>query len=207
MISAREALRRLQEGNRRYVSSTGRGNVLEDHSRRAEVAKGQHPFAIILGCSDSRVPPEIVFDQGLGNLFVVRVAGNVVEPAGLASIEFAVKQLKTRLVVVLGHSRCGAVLATLEQIAAAPSDRSLGLRSFTERISPSVRPLWKPDVPHDSDELVGDAVRANIRSSVEELRRARGLHHEIEHGGVVVLGAEYSLETGVVEFLEHAKPR
>src|SRR5215813_1321372 len=138
MISAREALKRLQDGNRRFTSSVRGTEPYLSHARRAELAKNQEPFAIILGCSDSRVPAEIVFDQGLGDLFVIRVAGNIVAPSQVASIEFAAARFGTRLVVVLGHSQCGAILATLEEMDRPPENRSESLRSIVDRVRPAV---------------------------------------------------------------------
>src|SRR5438045_3804888 len=128
MISAREALGRLREGNSRFVSGALSRETLTSQTRRSELAAGQEPFAIILGCSDSRVPAEIVFDQGLGDLFVVRVAGNIVAPSQIASVEFAAERFGTPLVVVLGHSRCGAMLATVEELMRPEPDQSQTLR-------------------------------------------------------------------------------
>ena len=125
MISTREALERLREGNRRFVSGMRRNATLTNQTRRSELAAGQEPFAIILGCSDSRVPAEIVFDQGLGDLFVIRVAGNIVASSQIGSVEFAAERFSIPLVVVLGHSRCGAVLATLEELMRSKENQSL----------------------------------------------------------------------------------
>src|SRR5271157_2642032 len=116
MISAREALDRLKEGNRRFASDLRSRDLPTGQTRRRELAAGQEPFAIILGCSDSRVPAEIVFDQGLGDLFVIRVAGNIVAPSQIGSVEFAAERFGTRLVVVLGHSSCGAIEAAIEAV-------------------------------------------------------------------------------------------
>ena len=127
MISGREALKRLREGNKRFASDTMSRETVPNHARRADLVSGQEPFAIILGCSDSRVPAEIVFDQGLGDLFVIRVAGNIVAPSQVGSVEFAATRFGTRLVVVLGHSQCGAIVATLEELqrpAAPPRGRA-----------------------------------------------------------------------------------
>src|SRR6186997_1045756 len=154
MIPAREALERLQEGNRRFVSNIRGHDSLASEARRAEVAGGQEPFAIVLGCSDSRVPAEIVFDQGLGDLFVIRVAGNIVAPSQVGSVEFAAERFGTRLVVVLGHSQCGAILATLEQLARPTSDQSRNLRSIVDRIRPSVSTLLATAAGRDRDELI-----------------------------------------------------
>jgi carbonic anhydrase len=205
MIPAREALRRLQEGNLRFASGAQRLVALASRSRRDEVAEGQEPFAIILGCSDSRVPAEIVFDQGLGDLFVIRVAGNIVAPSQVGSVEFAAEKFHTRLVVVLGHSQCGAVLATLDELSRPTADQSRNLRSIVDRIRPSVEPLLTTMPRLVRDELVREAVRANIRASANQLRHgSQILEQLIEEEGLRVVGAEYSLETGLVEFFDDA---
>jgi carbonic anhydrase len=203
MISAREALERLRQGNQRYVAETvGRGSGAL-HARRTQLAFGQEPFATILGCSDSRVPVEIVFDQGLGDLFVIRVAGNIVAPSQIGSVEFAAEQFGTRLVVVLGHTRCGAVAATLEALQRPTELRSQHIHSIVDRVRPSVEHLLDTGLRHDFDSLVRHAVRANILASVEHLRHGSPMIEElIERDGLQVVGAEYSLETGVVEWLE-----
>ena len=183
--------------------SNGRGrDNLSRRRRPSDLALGQEPFAIILGCSDSRVPPEIVFDQGLGDLFVVRVAGNIVTPAQLGSIEFAAEQFGTRLVVVLGHSQCGAILATLGTLRQSSKSQSRNVRSITDRIRPSIKGLLKTEFRHDSHTLVRHAVRANVGASVNHLRHGSAiLEQMIQDASLLAVGAEYSLETGVVEFL------
>ena len=164
---------------------------------------GQHPFAIILGCSDSRVPAELVFDQGLGDLFVIRVAGNIVAPSQVGSVEFAAARCGSRLVVVLGHSQCGAILATLEELRKPTADQSPNLHAIVDRVRPSVEGLLATDLRHDDNELVKQAVRANIRASVDHLRHgSRVLEQLIQDDGLVVVGAEYSLETGIVDFYD-----
>lgn len=201
MISATEALERLNAGNQRFVSETRDSDASSHQSRRRELAAGQAPFAIILGCSDSRVPAEIVFDQGLGDLFVIRVAGNIVAPSQIGSIEFAAARYGTPLVVVLGHSQCGAVLATVEELGRRTEEQSRNLRSIVDRIRPSVETLLETEVAHDPEALVRHAVRANIRMSVHQLRYGSALLEQmIERGTLKVVGAEYSLETGVVDF-------
>src|SRR6267142_3833223 len=170
MISAREALERLREGNRRFVSDVRSHDTLTSQARRLAVAASQEPFAIILGCSDSRVPAEIVFDQGLGDLFVIRVAGNIVASSQIGSVEFAAERFGTPLVVVLGHSRCGAVLATLEELMRPREKQSRNLRSIVDRIRPSVEALLATELRHDSEALVRHAVRSNVRVSVNHLR-------------------------------------
>jgi carbonic anhydrase len=203
VISAREALERLREGNRRFVSNVRSPDALAGQSRRDELAAGQEPFAIILGCSDSRVPAEIVFDRGLGDLFVIRVAGNIVAPSQIGSVEFAAERFGTRLVVVLGHSSCGAILATLEDLRLPSGDHSRNLRSIVDRIRPSVEALWTTELRHDPEALVRQAVRANIRASANHLRHGSEILEQlIETDGLLVVGAEYSLETGLVEFFD-----
>src|SRR5213594_2971680 len=203
MISARDALERLEEGNRRFVSDNRNGDTLTSQARRNELAAGQEPFAIILGCSDSRVPAEIVFDQGLGDLFVIRVAGNIVASSQIGSVEFAAERFGTPLVVVLGHSRCGAVLATLEELRRPREKQSRNLRSIVDRIRPSVEGLLATELRHDSEALVRHAVRANIRASANQVRHGSEVLEElIEKGRVRIVGAEYSLETGFVDFFD-----
>ena len=203
MISASDALERLREGNRRFVSDVRGSAARVTQTRRIELAEGQEPFAIILGCSDSRVPAEIVFDQGLGDLFVIRVAGNIVASSQIGSVEFAAERFGTPLVVVLGHSRCGAVLATLEELMRPREKQSRNLRSIVDRIRPSVEGLLATQLSHDSEALVRQAVRANIRASANHVRHGSEVLEElIEKGRVRVVGAEYSLETGVVDFFD-----
>ena len=203
MIPAREALALLQEGNRRFVSDISSRDAFPSRTRRLELASGQEPFAAILGCSDSRVPVEIVFDQGLGDLFVIRVAGNIVAPSQIGSVEFAAEQFKTRLVVGLGHSQCGAIETTLEQLKRPIENQSRNLRSIVDLIRPSVQGLLATELRHDLAALKREAVRANIRASVKHLRHGSDIiEHLIQHAGLVVVGAEYSLETGVVEFFD-----
>jgi carbonic anhydrase len=203
MISAREALERLREGNRRFVSGVRSSDMRMSQKRRNELAAGQEPFAIILGCSDSRVPAEIVFDQGLGDLFVIRVAGNIVASSQVGSVEFAAERFGTRLVVVLGHSRCGAVLATLEELMRPRETQSQNLRSIVDRIRPSVEALLATELRNDLEALVWHAVRNNVRVSANHLRHgSEVLEQLIQAERVLVVGAEYSLETGVVDFFD-----
>ena len=199
MISAQDALERLREGNRRFVSDDRAGDTPTNAKRRQALAAGQEPFAIVLGCSDSRVPAEIVFDQGLGDLFVIRVAGNIVAPSQIGSVEFAAERSGTRLVIVLGHSRCGAVLATLEQLGRRSEDQSRNLRSIVDRIRPSVEPLLRTELRRDPDALVREAVRANVRMSADHLRHGSEILEQlIQKDGLQVIGAEYSLDSGIV---------
>ena len=202
-VSASDGLKRLRDGNRRFVSGVRSSDTLASQVRRSELAAGQEPFAIILGCSDSRVPAEIVFDQGLGDLFVIRVAGNIVAPSQVGSVEFAAERFGTRLVVVLGHSQCGAVLATLEELGRPSESQSRNLRSIVDRIRPSVEALLAADPGPHPDALLRQAVRANIRVSANHLRHGSDvLERLIQADGLLVVGAEYSLETGVVDLFD-----
>ena len=203
MMTARAAFEALRAGNRRFVSKLG-GGAVADPPQRRELPAGQDPFAIILGCSDARVPAEIIFDQGLGDLFVIRVAGNIVAPSQIGSVEFAAEAFHTRLVVVLGHSNCGAVQATLQQLARPWREQSRNLRSIVDRIRPAVEGLLDKSGPsQDARPLEPLAVRANIRMAADHLRHgSEVLEQLIQQDGLVVVGAEYSLETGVVEFFD-----
>jgi len=202
MISARKALDQLRAGNRRFVAERQRDGRT-GATRREEVTERQEPFAIILGCSDSRVPAEIVFDQGLGDLFVIRVAGNIVAPSQIGSVEFAAEQFKTRLVVVLGHTGCGAINATIEQLKRPVEMQSRNLRAIVDRVRPSVEPLLATPLRDDPQALVSNAVRANVRASASNLRHGSEILEQlIERDELLVVGAEYSLESGVVEFFE-----
>jgi carbonic anhydrase len=205
MIPAREALQRLREGNRRFVDDTRSSESLISPRRRAELTAGQEPFAAILGCSDSRVPVEIIFDQGLGDLFVIRVAGNIVAPSQIGSVEFVAERFKTRLVVVLGHSSCGVIQATIEQLTGPTERRSRNVHSIVNRVRPSIEGLLETGLRHDYDALVHHAVRANVRASTNQLRHgSQVLEQMIQTEGMLVVGAEYSLETGLVEFFDGA---
>ncbi len=203
MITAQEALERLEEGNRRFVANVRCLDALASHGRRGEPVSEQRPFAVILGCSDSRVPAEIVFDQGLGELFVIRVAGNIVAPSQVGSVEFAASQFGTPLVVVLGHSHCGAVSATINQLTGRDVHDSRNILSIVERIRPSVEGLIETDLRHDEAALLRQAVRANVRASANQLRHGSDLLEKlIREDKLVVVGAEYSLETGAVQFFD-----
>ncbi|WP_455210932.1 carbonic anhydrase [Kaarinaea lacus] len=203
MIDAQEALRRLREGNLRFSSNVRALDSWLSHTKREELVSGQNPFAIILGCSDSRVPAEIVFDQGLGDLFVIRVAGNIVAPSQIGSVEFAVSLYGTKLVVVLGHSQCGAVLATIDDLTRGKDNPSKNIRSIVDRVKPSVQSLITTELKNDTDALVKAAVRANVRASANQLRHGSEIIETlIESDGLLVVGAEYSLETGVVDFFD-----
>jgi carbonic anhydrase len=203
MISAQEALEQLREGNNRFVSGVRNSDTHPTAERRDELLAGQNPLAIILGCSDSRIPVELVFDQGLGDLFVIRVAGNIVAPSLVGSVEFAAKQFGTQLVVVLGHSQCGAIIATLEELERPSESQSPNLRAIVDRVRPSVQPLLTTELRDDLDALVRKAVRANIRASANHLRHGSEiLESLIKRNKLLVVGANYSLETGVVDFFD-----
>jgi len=203
VISPVEALERLTEGNHRFVTDNRNRTSFFGHAQSGDSSQGQEPFAVILGCSDSRVPAEIVFDQGLGDLFVIRVAGNIVAPSQVGSVEFAADRFGTRLVVVLGHSGCGAVLATLEELERPTENRSPNLSSIVDRIRPSLESLFHSELRHNADDLVKHAVRANIRAAVNQLRHGSSLLERlVQNDGLSVVGAEYSLDTGVVDFFE-----
>ena len=203
MISALEALKLLQDGNRRFVAGLGGIALATNQARRTQLLLGQQPFAVLLGCADSRVPAELVFDQGLGELFVIRVAGNIVAPSQIGSVEFAVERFSTRLVVVLGHSNCGAISATLDELRLPAKGRSPNLRAVVDRIRPSVEPLLESGLGADPERLKKMAVRANIRHAANHLRHGSPiLEHWIAHEGLMVVGAEYSLETGIVDFFD-----
>ena len=198
-VAPEEALARLKDGNRRFVA--GEGSAFRQW--RPGLAVGQWPFAVVLGCSDARAPAEYVFDQGLGDLFVIRVAGNIVAPSQIGSVEFAAERYGTRLVVVLGHSSCGAIVATLEELGRNSREQSPNLRSIVNRVRPSVQPLLMTSLANDPEALVRHAVRANIRMSADHLRHgSEMLEQLIQNAGLMIVGAEYNLETGIVEFFD-----
>ncbi|MGD0501567.1 MAG: carbonic anhydrase [Steroidobacteraceae bacterium] len=203
MVSARDALALLRDGNRRFVADVRSHDTLPSRARRIELSAGQEPFAVILGCSDSRVPVEIVFDQGLGDLFVIRVAGNIVAPSQIGSVEFAAEQFGTRLVVVLGHSKCGAIEATIQQLQRPKENQSRNLRSIVDLVRPSVENLLATDLKHDLPTLFREAVRANIRASAMHLRHGSEIiENLIQNDGLMIVGGEYSLDTGEVDFFD-----
>jgi len=211
MLDARKALERLREGNARFASNVRSLDSLLSQARRGDLVDGQEPFAIILGCSDSRAPAEMVFDQGLGDLFVIRVAGNVVAASQIGSVEFAAARFGTRLVVVLGHSNCGAVGATLDELRRPQGSQSKNLASIVTRVRPAVEPLLEGFTASshaargeiDTAGLMEQAVRANVRVAASQLRNGSDILEElIQKDGLLIVGAEYSLETGVVDFFE-----
>jgi carbonic anhydrase len=193
MIPAQEALERLREGNRRFVQN--------GPAAAGRPGAGQQPFAIVLGCSDSRVPAELIFGQGFGDLFVIRVAGNIVAPSQVGSVEFAAERFATRLAVVVGHTQCGAVAATLEELRRPQGHESPNLRAIVDRIRPAIEPLLATSLANDPAALAAEATRANIRASVEHLRHGSALlERRIERDGLAIVGAEYCVDTGTVEF-------
>ena len=202
MIPALEALARLRDGNRRFASDTRGVDLSTGGARRAALAASQEPFAIILGCSDSRVPAEMVFDQGLGDLFVIRVAGNIVAPSLVGSVEFAASRFGTRLVVVLGHTQCGAIHATLDELRRPGGTQSRNLQSIVDRVRPAIEGLFAAGTLDDAT-LVAQSVRSNIRASADHLRHGPALLEQmIRDHDLLVVGAEYSLETGIVDFCD-----
>ncbi len=194
-----EAFDRLQEGNRRFAARLRK----ERNRVPADFADGQAPFAVILGCSDSRVPAELVFDQGLGDLFVIRVAGNIVAPTQIGSVEFAATQLGTALVVVMGHGNCGAVAATLAELNQPTGGASRNLLSIVERIVPAIKPLFERGSWENQEALMDAAVRANVRASVQQLKAGSQILEElIQAGKLAIVGAEYDMESGAVAFFD-----
>jgi len=192
VTNADEALQRLLDGNRRYVAHQSI-EVNESETRRIEVAQGQNPFATLFSCVDSRVPPELVFDRGLGDLFVVRTAGQVIDSAVLGSLEYGVAELKIPLLMVLGHEKCGAVKATIETIeknATAEAD----INALVEAIRPAVE-----KVRGQPGDLLDNAVKANVELTVSLLKTSPILAEAVENGTLKIVGARYDLDTGVVE--------
>lgn len=202
-MTANEAMQRLKEGNQRFVTGVRSVDTIVKQMQRADFVEGQAPFAVILGCSDSRVPAEIVFDQGLGDLFVIRVAGNIVAPSQVGSVEFAVEQFGTPLVVVLGHTMCGAVRATIDELEKPSTETSFNLLSIVNRIRPTVEPLFQTELKNDAEKLMAVSIRANILAAVNHLRHgSQILEQLVNRGQLDIVGAEYSLETGEVLFID-----
>lgn len=200
-LSAREALNRLIEGNRRYAQNVRSVDSMLSHNRRD--MQSQRPFAVILGCSDSRAPAEIVFDQGLGDLFVIRVAGNIVAPSLVGSVEFAADKFDTRLVVVMGHTGCGAVAAALDAIQHRAGPASRNLMSIVDRVRPSIEGLVATDLARDPTRLAREAMRANVRASVSHLRHSSEIIERLAAtDGLWVVGAELDITSGEVGFFD-----
>jgi carbonic anhydrase len=202
-LSAADALTRLREGNARFVANVRSVEAMASVARRADPMKPQEPVAVILGCSDSRAPAETIFDQGMGDLFVIRVAGNIVAPSQIGSVEFAAERFGTRLVVVMGHTHCGAVSATIEAILDPNPPRSRNLLSITDRIVPAVSPLMQTELARDRATLMRAATRANVAAAADHLRHGSRLLEEARlQGGLVIVGAEYDIESGQVDFFD-----
>ena len=203
VISGTEALARLREGNRRFVANQSTLDAAAHPARRAVLVNGQQPFAIVLGCSDSRVPAELVFDQGFGDLFVIRVAGNIAAPSQVDSIEFAASRFGTRLVVVIGHSQCGAITAALEELIGRSTPPSADMRSIVDRVRPAIETMLSGRHIHEIEAVMPDAVRANVKAVVGHLRHgSKLLERLVRDDGLLIVGAEYSLESGVVTFFD-----
>ncbi|MFP3873113.1 MAG: carbonic anhydrase [Thiohalophilus sp.] len=204
VLSACDALKRLREGNERFTANVRSVESLLSYTQREDIGKSpQDPIAIILGCSDSRAPAELVFDQGLGDLFVIRVAGNIVAPSQVGSVEFAADRFGTKLVVVLGHSNCGAITTTLDELQRPTENQSPNLHSIVSRVSPALKNLLEVSPDLSREDLVDKAVRANVRASCDHLRHGSAILEElIANHGLIVVGAEYSLETGKVDFFD-----
>lgn len=203
MITASEALQRLKQGNQRFVSGVRSIDTIVKQIQRAEFVVGQAPFAIILGCSDSRVPAEIIFDQGLGDLFVIRVAGNIVAPSQVGSVEFAAERFGSPLVVVLGHSMCGAVMATIDELEKPSDDTSSSVLSIVNRIRPAVEPLFHTELRNDPEKLLESSIHANILAATNQLMHgSQMLEQLVQQDELKIVGAEYSLQTGEVTFFE-----
>jgi carbonic anhydrase len=203
MITASDAIKRLKEGNQRFVSGVRSIDTIVKQIQRADFVEGQEPFAIILGCSDSRVPAEIVFDLGLGDLFVIRVAGNIVAPSQVGSVEFAAERFGTPLVVVLGHSMCGAVMATIDELERPSGKQSSNVLSIVNRIRPTVEPLFETELRHQPDKLLESAIHANILASTNNLMHGSPMLEQlVQQGKLKIIGAEYSLATGMVNFFK-----
>jgi carbonic anhydrase len=208
MIPGSEALDLLREGNRRFVMNQSRAGSSSHYERRLSLVSGQEPFAIVLGCSDSRVPAELVFDQGFGDLFVIRVAGNIVAPSQVGSVEFAAAKFGTRLVVVIGHSQCGAITATLDELLGRSTTESRNLRSIVDRVRPSVETVLAGRDTGDYEALIRDSVRANVRASANHLRHGSELLERlVREDGLLIVGAEYALDSGVVTFFDGVEDR
>lgn len=203
MLTAQEALERLKQGNERFARGETNLTKFLTHQQRSEMMDSQEPFAIILGCSDSRVPAEMVFDQGFGDLFVIRVAGNIVAPSQVGSVEFAADSFGCPLVVVLGHSHCGAIHSTIEALKNPNTPPSANLMSIVNRVRPSVEILMQTELKDDLEKLSMHAVKSNVFASVNQLRHGSAvLENLIAKGKLKVVGAEYSLETGEVSFYD-----
>ncbi|PJE79859.1 Carbonic anhydrase 2 [invertebrate metagenome] len=200
-LSAEAALHVLKEGNQRFISGNNT-HIRQTPEQRQELAKGQHPFAVILACSDSRVPVEQIFDQPAGSIFVVRVAGNIAAPTQIGSIEFALTQFDSPLIIVMGHTNCGGIQSAIDVIMNPQQPLSPNLRAITDRIIPSIEPMVKSLDHNHRKELVANAVKENVRVAVKHLQHnSATIEERIRHNQVCILGAEFSQATGKVQFL------
>jgi carbonic anhydrase len=204
-VSAADALLRMREGNERFATHVVSVDALARRLSRETLAHEARPFAIVLGCSDARAPAELVFDQGLGDLFVIRVAGNVVSPSQIGSVEFAAERYRARLVVVMGHTRCGALEATLDAIEGKGAPTSTNVMSIVQRVRPAIETVMDAGVGLDRASVLRKAVRANVRTSVEHLRHGSAVLEDlIQRDGLAVVAAEYDVESGRVVFFDVA---
>jgi carbonic anhydrase len=201
-LDAMTALARLREGNARFASNVRSVESLLSQSRRGDFVDKQKPFAIILGCSDSRAPAEIVYDQGLGDLFVIRVAGNVVAPSQVGSVEFAAARYGVRLVVVMGHSNCGAIAATIEAVEGGVGPESAALMDIIDRVRPSVEIVIHSGLTTDPAMLARAATRANVRVATDHLRHGSSTLEKLGREGLRIVGGEYDIATGAVDFFD-----
>ncbi len=202
-MNAVEAMQKLRQGNARFINNVRGAEPILSQVRRADFVHRQNPFAVILGCSDARVPAEIVFDQGLGDLFVIRVAGNVVAPSQVGSVEFAVESFDIRLVVVLGHTQCGGVGATLDVLQDRAKPGSRGVMSIVDRIRPAIEPLLQTELASHPDALMRAAIRANVRASANQLRHGSEIIERMAaERGLSVVGGVYDLASGEVDFFD-----
>lgn len=195
-LTANQAIARLEQGNRRCID----GQSLHAHDLakwRERFLVKQKPFATVLGCSDSRVPPELLFDQGFGDLFVIRVAGNIVDPDVIGSIQYAVEHLDNKLLVVLGHQNCGAVTAALAPPGETKNEPP-ELQKLLNRIRPAVKSV---DRTKDRKSLIAAAVEANVRASVKQLRQVPSIATAIEKHNVAIVGAVHYIDSGETRFL------
>ncbi len=198
IASCTEAKQLLFDGNKRFMEAK-QANIDTGSTKREALLKGQKPFAVIISCSDSRVPPELIFDQGLGDLFVIRNAGNIIDAVSLGSVEYAVEHLKTPLIVVMGHQSCGAVTATVEGGEAPGS-----ISAIVEKIAPSVEKAKQAgDV--FKEELIEKSIRENVKTTIAEIEKSPIVEHALKKGELTILGAEYHLNSGEVEWLNEGE--
>jgi len=200
-MTAAEALARLEAGNQRFLAGTARFPTVQKEIL-TDLARGQHPYATILSCSDSRVPPELIFDAGFGELFIIRVAGNVFSPEVAASLQYAGRHLKTPLFVVLGHTKCGAVQAALDTQRSGARHHSR-IQMLVDCIVPGLADL---DQQSDPETLAAEAIEANVRWSMRQILETPEVRERVEEGVMKLVGAIYQIETGSVRVLEINSP-